>query len=77
MYIIYIYKALISLFHPSAPSIYRPKFLIIRTVIGVLDHARLASFWLCTVFGFTVPYRQWFERHCDSIDTVLVKEVYS
>ena len=61
--------------NPTVPCFFRSKLLAVRTVIGVRDHVRLASFWFCTLLGMTFPYRVWFAQHCDCIDTLLVMEV--
>jgi hypothetical protein len=52
-----------------------PKLLAVRTVIGVVGSIQLHFFWLCTLLGFTVPYRMWFSQHCNEIDVILTKEV--
>ena len=39
------------------------------------DHVRLVSFWCCTLLGLTFTYRVWFDKHCDCIDVLIVKEV--
>jgi hypothetical protein len=58
---------------------FKPKLLGVRTVIGGrgTGRLRLSFFWLFTLLGLTVPYRIWFERHCDRVEVVLAKEVIS
>ena len=34
-------------------------------------------FWFFTMIGLTFPYRVWFERHCDYLRVVIIKEVSS
>lgn len=63
---LYYYEA-----EPNNPS----KLLAVRTVLGVQGHARLFSFWLFTLLGLTVPYRIWFNGHCDDANFLIVKEV--
>jgi hypothetical protein len=35
---------------------------------------RLHYFWLFTLLGLTLPYRIWFDRHCDELRVSVVKE---
>ena len=34
-------------------------------------------FWFFTMIGLTFPYRVWFERHCDYLRVVIIKEASS
>lgn len=34
-------------------------------------------FWLCTIFGLTVPYRIMLSRYCDVVRLIIVKEIKS
>jgi hypothetical protein len=55
---------------------YRPKTLAVRSIQGVSSAKlfRLHLFWVFTLSGLTVPYRIWFNRHCDFLRVTVVKE---
>jgi hypothetical protein len=54
---------------------YTPKLLAVRTVLGNEAHVRMPVFWILTLMGLTVPYREFFSRNCDELDWVISKEV--
>ena len=35
---------------------------------------QLYQFWIYTLFGLTVPFRFWLDKHCDTLCVTLVKE---
>jgi hypothetical protein len=57
---------------------FRPKLLAVRSSNTVASRFfRSHFFWIFTLFGLTVPYRLWFDSHCDEIRVSVIKETSS
>lgn len=42
---------------------------------GLTRLLRLESYWIFTLLGLTVPFRNWFSANCDVLRVAIVKEV--
>ena len=64
---------------------YKPRLLAVRTAadspISSLAATQLSGlrrlFWFFTMTGLSLPFRIWFERRCDYLRVVVVKEASS
>lgn len=54
---------------------FKSKILVQRGDSAVTS-SNTYAFWFFTLLGLTVPYRIWFDRHCDQVCVTLTKETF-
>jgi hypothetical protein len=56
---------------------FKPRMLAVKEGQRSTRLFKLHFFWIFTLLGLTVPYRTWFNNHCDELRVTIVKETYA